>query len=291
MSDGPGRLFVTSGNGVSPPRGPGASPPPHLGDSVIRLTVRRDGSLQAGDFFSPADAARLEKNDLDLGSSLPLGLPFGTHRYPHLIMQASKDGRVFLLNRDDLGGRAQGPDGTDKVVSAGPLIRGKFKIPVVFGIPAVFGGTPIVTRADAGHDYVYFVSGRMHALHFEISGSGVPTLVDQARSTTVFGYSSGSPLVTSNGAHPGSAVVWDVYSSDGAGDNGRLEAFDAMPQTRCSPAVRGACLKMIWSAPIGFAVKFAPPATDGGRVFIGSRDGHVLGFGIVHPARHQAASR
>jgi hypothetical protein len=34
MSDGPGRIFVTSGNGISPPAGPGTSPPGQLAESV-----------------------------------------------------------------------------------------------------------------------------------------------------------------------------------------------------------------------------------------------------------------
>jgi len=39
MSDGSGRMFVTSGNGISPAPGPGNKPPGELAESVIRLTV------------------------------------------------------------------------------------------------------------------------------------------------------------------------------------------------------------------------------------------------------------
>ena len=57
MSDGPGRIFVTSGNGVSPvERGPVRRPGGQLAESVIRLGVNSNGTLSAKDFFSPATA-------------------------------------------------------------------------------------------------------------------------------------------------------------------------------------------------------------------------------------------
>src|SRR4029077_11248236 len=51
MSDGAGRIFVTSGNGISPPKGPGNNPPGQLAESVIRLQQKSDGSLKPQDFF------------------------------------------------------------------------------------------------------------------------------------------------------------------------------------------------------------------------------------------------
>src|SRR6516165_2260092 len=88
MSDGSGRIFVASGNGVSPAPGPGGSPPSELGDSVIRLNVAAGGALLAADFFSPANAPTLDAADLDFGSGGPVGLPFGTASDPHLLVQA-----------------------------------------------------------------------------------------------------------------------------------------------------------------------------------------------------------
>nr|WTB34936.1 PQQ-binding-like beta-propeller repeat protein [Streptomyces sp. NBC_00830] len=34
-----------------------------------------------------------------------------------------------------------------------------------------------------------------------------------------------------------------------------------------------------WSAPVGTVSKFSVPATDGGRVYVGTRNGYVLAFG------------
>lgn len=264
MSDGSGRIFVSTGNGVSPPPGPGTSPPPELGDAVVRLAVQQDGSLAAQDFFSPADAPTLDVDDQDWGSGGPVGLPFGTTTYPDLLVQAGKDGRVFLLNGNGLGGRETGPGGTDNPVSMSGPYGGEW------GHPAAFAG-------GNGADYVYYTGAHdyLRALLFNGSNPAKPVLQDAANSTGTFGYSSGSPVVTSNGTAPASAVVWQVNSSGDAGTNGILEAFDAVPQQVGSVMQ----LKEIWSAPIGTASKFTTPATDSGRVYVGTRDGHVLGFG------------
>jgi Bacterial lectin/Abnormal spindle-like microcephaly-assoc'd, ASPM-SPD-2-Hydin/PQQ-like domain len=270
VSDGPGRIIFTSGNGVSPAPGPGSSPPGQLAESVVRLGVQADGSLLPQDFFSPANAPTLDAHDQDLGSAAPVALPFGTSTYPHLLFQGGKDGRVFLLNRDNLGGRETGPNHTDNVVGRAGPFQG------MWGHPAAFGGS-------GGADYVYYVgtgegSGSgdyLRALRFDASDPAHPVLKDVANSAGKFGYSSGSPVVTSNGTNPASAIVWEVYAADQHGTNGQLEAFAAVPQT-----VGGTPqMKQIWSAPIGTSSSFSIPATDSGRVYVGTRDGHVIGFG------------
>ncbi len=136
VSDGPGRIIVATGNGVSPAPGPGSSPPGTLGESVVRLQVNSDGSLSAKDFFSPNNNSKLDQDDTDFGAGGPMGLPagFGTPAHPHLMVQSGKDGRVFLLDRDNLGGMGQGPGGGDNAVGvpAGPY-NGTWDHPASWG--------------------------------------------------------------------------------------------------------------------------------------------------------------
>lgn len=260
VSDGPGRILFTTGNGTTPPPGPGANPPGTLSESVVRLTVSGDGSMSAQDFFSPNDAAQLDANDQDLGSGGPVGLPssFGTAAHPHLLVQVGKDGRIFLLDRDDLGGRGQGVNGADKVLGVSGPYNG------VWGHPAVWGG-------DGGYVYTVENQGFLRASKYAVTGTGLPALSSAGTSAGTFGYTSGSPIVTSDGSTSGSALVWVIYSDGSNGANGQLRAYDAVPTN--------GVLQLRWSAPIGTAVKFAVPATDGGRVYVGTRDGHLLAFG------------
>src|SRR5262249_32698535 len=109
MSDGSGRIFLTTGNGysnsiVTPTVG--GSPPPALDESVVHLAVQADGTLSAVDFFTPYDVSYLDAADLDFGSGAIVALPddgFGTTSHPHLALAAGKEGVVYLLDRDHLG--------------------------------------------------------------------------------------------------------------------------------------------------------------------------------------------
>jgi hypothetical protein len=260
VSDGPGRIILSTGNGLDPPVGAGNSNPVTLGESVVRLAVGSDGSLSTADFFSPANANVLDSNDQDFGSGGPVALPdsFGNAAYPHLLVNAGKDGRVFLLNRDNLGGRGQGSGGGDNVIGVTGPIEG------VWGHPAVWGG-------DGGYVYLIGSGGPLRALKIGTTAAGVPALSLAGNSSATFGYTSGSPVVTSSGTTSGSALVWAVSTSGGNGVNGTLVAYAAAP-------VNGV-LQLVRSFPIGTASKFSVPATDGGRVFVGTRDGHVLAFG------------
>ncbi len=125
MSDGPGTLLLTTGNGGAPSAAaPGSSPPASFGESVIRLNVGEDGKLTPVDFFTPFDAGQLDYWDADFGSGGIVGLPdayFGTAAIPHLAVIVGKEGYVYLLNRDNLGGYQQGPrPGGQRAATARP---------------------------------------------------------------------------------------------------------------------------------------------------------------------------
>lgn len=260
VSDGPGRIILTTGNGVSPAPGPGHTPPSTLGESVVRLGVGADGKLAAKDYFSPVNNSNLDLNDADLGSGGPMAIPngFGTAAHPHLLVQQSKDGRIFLLDRDNLGGTGQGAGGTDAALQ----ILGPYN--GVWGHPAFWGG-------DGGYVYSIENGGKLRALKIGASANGVPSLTSTATSASNWGYTSGSPVVTSTGSTSGSALVWAIRTDGPTGSNGQLRAYDAVPS--------GSTMTLRYSVPIGTASKFSVPATDGGRVYVGNRDGVLSGFG------------
>ncbi|WP_437773801.1 choice-of-anchor D domain-containing protein [Arthrobacter sp. KNU40] len=262
VSDGAGQIIVTTGNGISPAPGVGTTPPATLAESVVRLQVGGDGNLTPTDFFSPAANARLNQNDADLGSGAPVAIPdgYGTAQHPHLMAQVGKDGHVYLLDRDRLGGMAQGPGGTDAVLDeAGPYAG-------VWGRPAFLG--------TSGGGYLYDVenNGYLRAFKLMPNSAGGVTLASVATSPGTFGYTSGAPAVTSNGTDGSSALVWVVYVSGPTGANAELRAYSALPDSTGH-------LQQVFSSPLGVGSKFSSVATDGGRVFVGTRDGHVLAFG------------
>lgn len=279
MSDGSGRIFVTSGNGISPPTGVGTKPPGTLAESVIRLGVNgTTGALTARDFYSPANAPTLDAADRDWGSGGPVGLPFGVSNgkvsYPHLVTQVGKDGRIFLLNRDSLGGRNKGPALFISAAYGGE-----------WGHPAVFAGTSALTPANAakGSDYLFYVGKNdpLRVFRFGVSGTtGKPTLSNVASSSLIFHTNSGSPVITSNGADPTTAVAWVTYSPASNGVGSVLEAYNVSSTALGGCKSAAPCsLTPIFSAPVGTSAKFTVVATSAGRVYVGTRDGHVIGFG------------
>jgi len=275
VSDGPGRIFFTTGN-MGTVRGPipGSTPPAQLGQSVVRVNVQGDGKLLARDFFSPYDAVPLDVWDGDFGSGGPVGLPsahFGTVEYPNLMVAQGKQGYVYLLNRDSLGGIGNATGGGDAVLGrVGP-----------------FGGMwtkAAVWPGDGGYVYLPTCSpgstagadvGNLLVFKYTVSGTGKPTLALAGTSVEPFGFTSSSGVVTSDGTRSGSALVWFVWSPDATGSNSQLRAYDPVPVNGV-PVLR-------YSAPLGATPKFTLPGVGNGRIYVAARDGRVLGFGASAP--------
>jgi len=113
-----GEIYVATGNGTSDP-GNG-----DYGDSVLGLA--HDASSLIGS-FAPANAATLDSEDLDLGSSSPAVLPRqSSSSTPLMAVSAGKDGMLRLLNRANLGGAAL------QTISLG---HGLFSAPAVYASP------------------------------------------------------------------------------------------------------------------------------------------------------------
>ncbi len=224
-SDGPGTILFSTGNGGAPSTlAPGTSPPANLGESVVRVRVQPDGSLKPVDFFAPFDAPSLDEFDSDFASGGVTGLPseyFGTAAIPHLAVADGKQGYVYLLNRDSLGGVSQGTGGSDNVVQRlGP--RGG-----VWSRPGVWPG-------EGGYVYIPTSSGSSGGGHLDVyryglSGTGQPSLALAGSSEDAFGWGSGAPVITSEGTTSGSALVWIIWAANRTGSGGQLRAYDPVP--------------------------------------------------------------
>jgi PQQ-like domain/Protein of unknown function (DUF1573) len=270
-SDSPGNLLISTGNTGAPSTPtPGKTPPISLGESIVRLVVQPDGTLKPTDFFAPFDAQQLDKGDADFASGGVTGLNdnyFGTPAVPHLAVAVGKDGYVYLLNRDELGGFQQGSGGGDKVTQRIGPYGGVWSRP---GVWPGNGGWVYIPTASAGSGSGGS-SGFLRVYQYGVSGTGQPTISLQATSSDSFGFGTGAPVITSEGTTSGSALVWLEWMPNGGGVGAQLRAYDPVP-VNGKPVLR-------YSAPIGTGSKFATPGVGAGRLFIGTRDGKVLGFG------------
>jgi hypothetical protein len=126
-------------------------------------------------------------------------------------------------------------------------------------------------------------SGNLDVYKYGVDGTGTPslTLLPPSSSADVFGWGSGSPVITSDGTTSGSALIWVIYAANREGEGGELRAYDPVP-------VAGR-LNLRFRAPIGTATGYSTPGVGAGRLYVGTRDGKVLGFGLT-PGHLQVSS-
>jgi len=283
MSDGPGRIFLATGNGSSPPPGlaGGEDTGGRYGNAVVRLGVQPDGRLRAEDFFSPAIAALLDWFNGDLGSGGVVALPerpFGSATYPRLAVAGGKAGYLYLLNRDRLGGIARGPGGDDDALArVGP-------IGAIFSRAGVWpgdGGWVYVVTTTTDPTWPNDSQGRLQAFAVGHAPDGRPTLARRGMTGAVFGFGSGAPVVTSGGTRSGSALLWTLWLPSAGGKGAELRAYDPVP--------RDGALRLLRREPIGTGSKFSTPGVGAGRIVVGTRDGRVIAFGRLASAALRVA--
>ncbi len=228
----------------------------------MRLQVQSDRTLKAVDFFAPFDSAQLHEFDSDFGSGGVVGLPdayFGTSLLPHLALAIGKQGYVYLLNRDGLGGSTGVRVG--ETTSSSDSAR-----TAASGVARACGRATAATCTSRPP-----AAGPAVVSSMSTTGLGSPSLAQVARSSDVFGFGSGSPVITSDATASGSALVWIIWAANRQGSGGQLRAYDPVP-VNAQPVLR-------WSASIGTATNYSTPGVGAGRLYVGTRDGHVLGFG------------
>ena len=95
-ADASGNIFLQTGNGTFDSVGDYA-------ESVLKLTPS-NGSLGIADSYTPNNYSLLNQLDWDLSSAGLLLLPDQPGNYPHLMVGGGKEGTIYLINRDNLGG-------------------------------------------------------------------------------------------------------------------------------------------------------------------------------------------
>jgi hypothetical protein len=103
--DSSGFIYDTTGNGdfTANTTGPGNN---DYGDTTIKWSWSATGTphFNVVDYFTPWNAATLDSQDGDFGGGGIILLPDQPGAtYPHLLLQAGKEGTIDLINRDNMG--------------------------------------------------------------------------------------------------------------------------------------------------------------------------------------------
>jgi len=98
VADADGNVYVQTADGEFTMNTGGKD----IGDSTLKLHLNGN-SLDIVDWFTPFNQDCLNTGDLDYGASGGMLIPDQPGALPHLMVTGSKEGRIYLLNRDNLG--------------------------------------------------------------------------------------------------------------------------------------------------------------------------------------------
>jgi heme/copper-type cytochrome/quinol oxidase subunit 4 len=261
-ADAAGNIYVATGNGDDTVTVP--APPPSTtidyGDSIVRLGLT-NGVPVPTDYFTPWNQASLGGADTDLGSGGVLALPDQPGPFPHILIQAGKQGEIYVINRDQL--TSDGSHYCNGCTSDPEIIQ-----PLagttggLWSMPAYWNGQ-IYMWGNGGHLVAYsLTNGRL---------SQSPT----SSSAELSNYPGSTPVVSSSGATNG--IVWAVesaaYTTSGPAI---LRAYSA---TNVSNLLYASNLTAGRDT-LGHAVKFVVPVVANGRVYVGAQK-EVDVFGLT----------
>ncbi|HLK57885.1 MAG TPA: PQQ-binding-like beta-propeller repeat protein [Chthonomonadaceae bacterium] len=258
-TDKEGQLYAVTGNGDYNLDEGGHC----ITEAIVRMTTKNDltFSYQPRDFYVPANFQELDRIDADLGGSSAIVLDHPGSATPHLLFTGGKDGVVYLIDRDNLGG-----------------IGGEIQKKRLFGTPGAGYGsfiktTPAYFEDGKGGRYL-FITGNDRG---QGGTQGIVALqlgLDAQRKSQLQPlwsggrplYQPGTAVVSSNGS--ADAIVWVIESNksdDDAGPPGVLHAYEALTGRelyRSNQRERRDSL--------GDARKFSAPTVANGRVYCGT---------------------
>lgn len=272
-ADASGNIYFATGNG-------NWNGTTDYGDSIVKLGPPSNGSFPVVDYFTPYNQGTLasEDNDLAAGGLVLLpALPSGQQ----LLAQQGKQGTIYLLNANHLGNYCLNltPPCTNSDTNAVQEIVGAS--PGIWGAPAYWNGN------------LYWTGSNDHikAYSFNANGSGLISATPTSESSQVFGFSSPTPVISSNGNT--NAILWalDGSADDSTCDGGGsaclgLFAYDA---TNLSKLLYTSSQAAGNRDSPGVAVKFEKPIVANGKVYVGTQSS-VSAFGLLSGAPPEAAT-
>jgi hypothetical protein len=173
------------------------------GEAVFRLMPDLRHEDRPQNFFAAADWRALDERDADLGGSNPLPLELGPRP---LLLALGKDGRAYLLDRNNLGGI--GGSLASETVSRYPIRTAPAAYPAGDGVFVAF-------QARGAHCPAQRNDNNLTVLHIR---AGEPPSLSTAWCGALRG--EGAPIVTTTDGRA-NPIVWIL----GAEGDGRLHWY------------------------------------------------------------------
>jgi hypothetical protein len=186
-ADANGNIYVQTGNGTYDSNG-------DFGSSVLKLTPK-NGSLSVADSYTPSNWSDLNHQDWDISSGGLLLLPDQTGTTPHLMVGGGKEGTIYVINRDNLGGHHSSSNNIVQYIVG--AIKGSVK-----GVEPFNG---IWNTASYFNGNVYIFGQYDYPKMFTIKNGLLPTTATSTAKTIMRGPAA---IISANGTTNG--IVWTV---------------------------------------------------------------------------------
>jgi len=246
-ADSSGNVLIASGNGDFDTS---HTPAQDLGDSILKLSLAGT-SFSLLDYFTPADQASLDNGDVDLGSGGVLLLPDQGGANPHELVQAGKEGTIYVINRDQMTTGNQhycNRCGSDTQI----VQELQSEVGGMWSMPAYFNGN------------VYFWGSNDVLTQFPISNGTLASNPAASNGLTLGNYAP-TPSISAHGTSNG--IVWAIDSTNFGGPGPAvLHAYDA---TNVGTELYSSANLLADQA--GNGVKFTVPTIANGKVYIGTQ--------------------
>jgi hypothetical protein len=254
--DSAANLYLQTGNGVfNAFNGSGGT---EYGDTFLKLSTT--GGLSVSDYFTPYNQQFLADNDIDLGSGGIMLLPDQPGPFPHLLIGAGKEGRIYLINRDQFttgNNHYDAAGSTDHIVQSipGALTGGSFDTPAYF------------------NSCIYYAASGDQLKAFPIS-NGLLSTTPSSASTRIFGYPGATPSISANGSS--NAIVWVMQRANPA-------VLAAYSPNNLATELYNSGQASGNRDQLTNGVKFALPIVANGKVFVANQYS-VSAFGLLDPS-------
>jgi hypothetical protein len=245
-------IYLLTGNAVFDATN--TTPPKNdYGDSFLKL----NNNLTVSQYFTPSDQASDNANDFDFGSggaAILVDLPVNGNNPTHLIVGGGKDGVLYLLNRDHLGGA-----GDTNALQHFSIAYDIFSTAAFWNNNLYVGGVLAPLKA------------------YTLNPSTVQFSAATSHTATTYGYPGPTPSVSSTGNSNG--IVWALdtnpYCIADATACGAtvLHAYDA---TNLGSELWNS--SMLGGDAAANAVKFTVPTIANGKVYVGTRGNNIGGL-------------
>jgi hypothetical protein len=266
-ADSEGNLFVCTGNGTVGTHGDPADPIDR-GESFLKLT-RHGASLQLTSWFTPCNWQDLENTDNDFGNSGPVLIP-GTH----LAFSGSKEGRVYLINRDSPGGLSRANTDTNIVQT--------FQVGPAGASAGLFGAPVWWDGPEGSYAYLWCRQDFLRQYRFD-PAKGIFILPEFARGPVAqpAPMPGGILAISANGRKAGTGILWATQTSGCDGNHnvcpGILRACDAQNVAN-----------ELWNSEqvkprdaVGNLAKFVPPTVANGKVYLATFSNRLNVYGLL----------